>query len=253
MTVVLLRRAAAVGAVPALALALAACGGSTTSATQPSASSPVASSAASSSAAPTSAPPSMASMATMDVVTKLKAAIDKAKSVHLKGSGMSGGDKVTLDLAGAMDGSNGSYSMGMGELGFTVLVATNTYIKGNASFWGSQKVVDASRLVDKWVKMPDSMKSTVQGSTPVSVLSSMTKDMTADKLAAKAQRETLDGRDVFVIVDAKGVAEGVLYVDATTFLPLKYTQTKNDSAMTFTEWDSVAKAVDPPAAQIASI
>ena len=36
------------------------------------------------------------------------------------------------------------------------------------------------------------------------------------------KRQQLDGTDVYVIVDAKGIAEGQLYVDAKTFLPVKY-------------------------------
>ena len=230
---------------PAAALALAATRGTTNPSTGQ-ATAPGSSSAA----VPTSAAPT--SMPSMDLVAKMKTSMAAPTSVHLKASGLASGKSSSFDLNGKMDGSNGTFAITTGDTSFTVLKATNAYVKANQAFWAVQAGVDAAKVADKWVKMPDSLKPQLDAITPRSMLDALTKDMTADKLAPQATRDQLDGTDVYVIVDAKGIAEGQLYVDAKTFLPVKYTQSKNNSVATFTDWDAAATATEPAAGEIVS-
>ncbi len=231
------RRTLSYAALPLLAVSLTACSGSSGSSTP----------AASSAAAPsTTAAPAVTTPKASDVATKVKAAIAAAKSAHIQGTGMNGGSKMTLDVMGTVDGSNGTMTMTMGpDQNFTVVVADGGYyVKGSSGFWKAQApTLDTAVLAEKWVKVPADKGKQIAAVSVGSLLSSMTKDF--DTLGEDVTADKVGGLDVWVVTDAKGAAEGQFFIDAKTFLPVKYTQTKDQSEVTFSEWNAVAPSKAP--------
>lgn len=230
-----MRRWAAYAALPLLVATLAACGGGTSGGGTSNAA-----------AAPTtSAAPVKTTPSSNDLATKVQAAVAAAKSAHITGSGMSDGTKMSLDVAGTADGTNGMITMNMGSQSFTIVTADgSTYVKASAAFWKAQlPTMDTTRLVDKWVKVPADKAKDLSAVSVGSLLTSMSKGF--DKLGTDVKADTVNGVDVWVLTDAKGAAEGQFFIDAKTSLPLKYTQSKDSSEIFFSQWDAVTPAKAP--------
>ncbi len=143
--------------------------------------------------------------------------IKTAKSVHVTGSLVSGGQSITLDLD-LVSGKGGKGSMSASGLGFQLVTLGNTvYVKGSDAFWrhfGGNAAVQLFK--GKWLKGP-----TTGNLASFASLTNLTglfdKILSSHGTLTKGQTTTVDGQKVIAINDTSGQG-GTLYV-ATTGQP----------------------------------
>ena len=85
-----------------------------------------------------------------------------ATSVHVKGIVADNGQKVTIDIAGMVDGSNQRLVMSIGSLGkITIITAgKKIYLKADKKFWTQNAGAAAAKVLSgKWVQMTSAQAS----------------------------------------------------------------------------------------------
>lgn len=185
-----------------------------------------------------------------ELVVKTQAAMKAATSVTMKGAFTSDGQANTVDASGMLDGSNYRVSLGQGDVTIDLIFAeSELFLKADKSFWAeSGSDQGSAEYAGKWVQLNDELSAQLKDMTPGFLLGSMSDSFTADKLAPKVTRGTVDGQDVFVVTSSKGAASGEFSIAADgAWLPVKYETTSKDSpgSMTFSEWN-MAPAVKAP-------
>jgi hypothetical protein len=144
------------------------------------------------------------------IVTAAMGAIDRATSVHVAGSIVSGGAPITLDLD-PVSGEGGRGAMSESGLSFQVVVLDRVvYINGSQAFWRHYGGVIAALLLHgNWLKAPASGRFAPLGlvSNPRELFSTL---LANHGTLAKGATTVVNGRNVVAVNDTtKG---GTLYV-----------------------------------------
>jgi hypothetical protein len=150
------------------------------------------------------------------IITAADAAITGVKSVHVSGSIVSDGSRITLDLSLAA-GKGGRGQMSENGLGFQMVVLDQTvYIDGSPPFWRHFGGAAAAQLFEgKWLKAPaNGSFASVALLTNVHEL--FTQLLSSHGTLAKGATTTVDGQKVVAIKDT--TKDATLYV-ATTGKP----------------------------------
>ena len=182
------RRLAAVSAL--VALALAACGGSSGGSTR-----------------------GVASKSPDQIVSAATNAVAGVSSVHVSGSMLSGGQPVTLDL-NLVAGKGGKGSMSQNRLGFRIVaIGHEVYINGGSAFWRSFGGSAAAQLLSgKWLRAPASGQLS-SFATLTDVQKLFDQLLSSHGTLAKGKTTTVQGEQVVAVNDTTN--GGTLYVAAT--------------------------------------
>jgi len=239
-------RALVAATILAAGVALAGCG----AADAPSAAG--SSSSATSSAASGPATPEEPSMG--ELYTKVRASALAAKSGHISGTMTQGGDKMSLDLAGAADGSNQKLVVGVGKGKAEILtVGGKHYMSGDKGFWAEQTgdKKAATLMVGKYVPISAADAKDLADLTLGALLKEMFSERelsTLEKLTSTVETRTADGARVWVASDGSG---SEIWVDPSSEQLVKIVSAGADGgALDFDSWDAVKKVAAPPAKQI---
>jgi hypothetical protein len=158
----------------------------------------------------------VASKTPQQILSAVQAAILTAKSVHVSGSLVSGGQPVSVDLH-IVSGKGGEGRIAVMGLGAQVIGVNGTiYIKGDQSFWSHFGGAAAATLFQgKWLKAPEtgSFASFAQ-LTNLNTLFS--KALATHGVLSKGSTTKISGQPAIAITDT--TQGGTLYV-ATTGQP----------------------------------
>jgi hypothetical protein len=185
-------------------------------------------------ASPTVAGGDEASKSPTAILADLKRDLGKVKSLHFAGRVTESGSVTRLsgDVFASGSASIGIVQ-GKGSLRM-ILLSKSTYLKANAVYWkasgGKNGEALASKLAGRWVKVPESVRGTVQ-----SLLSKLSPKHLASCYSSGTGTlsnngvKTLGGRQTILLEDKgdqPGTAPGLLYVAADgPVLPLRQIQT----------------------------
>jgi hypothetical protein len=151
------------------------------------------------------------------IVAAAKSAADKASSVHVSGSLVSGGVPLTLDLS-LVAGKGGQGRISQNGLSFEVIQLEGTaYISGSPSFYSHFAGPAAAQLLQgKWLKASATTGS-LATLAPLTELSKLVDAAVATHGAlSKGAKTTVEGQPAIPITEA--AQKGTLYV-ATTGQP----------------------------------
>jgi hypothetical protein len=223
--------AAFVTALAVLAAGVAGCGSS--------------SSKSSSSSAP--ADNGVASKSAQEIVSATKAAADKATSVHVAGSIVSGATPITLnmDIASSRGGRG---QLSENGLSFELIqVGETVYIKGSPAFYRQIGGPAAAQLLQgRWLKAPTSSADFSSISSLTNLRKLLDSALASHGPLQKRPVQTVDGQSVVGVVDtAKG---GTLFV-ATKGQPYPIAIAKSGKEggkVSFTRWNEPVTLTAPP-------
>lgn len=215
-----------------VALGLAACGGGNDSAPAPAGSSP---------SAPTPDKPNA-----KDLFRDAKTAALDARSGHLVGSFMDGGDLLEIDLAGTADGSN--QELILTADGATVTIRTvdgMTWMSGDERFWLDEGVPaeTAKELAGKYTPGDAAQFADLKDLTLGSLLTSMLENSTINALQSMVtgvSEGTVGSTRAWVIGDNGGG----MYFSAETNELLRLVSPESGD-LTFSEWNAVKPFTAP--------
>jgi hypothetical protein len=161
-----------------------------------------------------------------EIVVGATNAVGSATSVHVAGTVINGGSRISLDL-NLVNGKGGQGSMAENGLSFQVLTVGNeVYVNGTTAFW--QKVAGnaaAPLLFGKWIKAPASGQlATLATLTDLQKLFGQL--LSSHGQLARGSITTVRGRPVIAVKDTTN--GGTLYV-ATTGRPYPIEVVKNGS------------------------
>ena len=185
-------------------------------------------------------------MTASQIVTEMQKAVAGAKSVHITGSGTTGGTKLSLDLQ-LERGTGGSGHIEIGGYGFDIVrIDDKLYFKADEAalnhFAGS---VAGNLLAGKWFEV-GAGTSGFGSFTPFTDLQKLMKQiLTASGRVTKGDEAKVDGQPALALTDTK--QGGTLYV-ATTGpaypLELRPGGSKTGS-ISFTDWDQPVTLTAP--------
>jgi hypothetical protein len=180
----------------------------------------------------------VADMTPTQIISEMQKAVSNAKSVHISGTGSSGGTQISLDLQLAAGKGGAGYIEIDGYRLDLVRVADKLYVKADQAalkhFAGS---LVAGLLGDKWFVIP----STASGFGSFSQFTDLNKLMkqvlTASGRVEKGSETKIDGQPAIGLIDTK--KGGTLYVATTgPAYPLEIAPGGNDKGkISFTDWD----------------
>jgi len=183
-----------------------------------------------------------------------------AKSAHVKGTVTDSGQTISIDLAGAVDGSNQEMAVDLGAAGtMTILtVAKKTYMKGDTTFWTqSAGAAAATMFKGKWVLASATQAASLGDTNLKSLLSGMFADesiSTLDSLTTGVDTGSVGGVDAYLLSDKldKGNEIAVSADGKAHLLRLRSTGSSKGE-LVFTEWDSVKTFAAPKASEIVTM
>jgi hypothetical protein len=191
----------------------------------------------------------VADMTPKQIISTMKAAIASAKSVHISGSGTSGGTAISLDLKLAAD-KGGAGHVEVGGYGFDIVrIGENLYFKADAKALAHYAGSAAAQLLaGKWFKVSSS--SGGFGSfTPLTDLRKiMNQILSASGPVEKGDETKANGQPAIALTDTK--QGGTLYVATTgPAYPLELKQGSDKTgSITFTDWDQTVTLTTPKGA-----
>ena len=184
-------------------------------------------------------------LAPAEILTKTKAAIDAASSVHVKGE--SGG--VTLDLTVGRTASVGSIILD-GNTIEVLSVGGSTYMKAGKAFWATLSPAAATVLADKYVKVGAGATSQFKAFADYSTfLDGLTTSQGTPKLTGQA---VVNGVKVVQLADDATTPPGVLSIaNVGDPLPVQITDGgSGGGSADFSGWSQPVPAKAPPASQV---
>jgi hypothetical protein len=184
----------------------------------------------------------IASRSPTEIVTAAKSAADAASSVHVAGSTVAGGTRITLDLS-LLEDRGGRGRLAENGLSFEVIELDGTiYIKGSSAFYSHLPSPGVAQLLQgRWLKASASSGSFAG----LSSLTELHKLLDGVLDAALASHESLVAGGTSTVngqavVAVKDTTQGeVLYV-ASTGRPYPIEIVKsgaNGGTITFSEWN----------------
>lgn len=205
---------------------------------------------------------SSASLPTVkDLFEQARSSALAAKSMRIVGSITQGGSEVSLELSGAVDGSNQQMVAEVPSLGKVTMlvVAGKSYLRLSPELVKSLGQEAALKpYVGKWIVVPQAQAKSMGSTTTKSILDDMFADteMTAlDQVTTQVAKESVDGIPAYVLSDATGKSQAKVYVTADGKARLlKIVSTgSNAGTMTVSDWDAVAAYPAPSGKDLAVI
>jgi hypothetical protein len=224
-------RLRSLAALIALAAVVAGCGGSPKS---------------SSSTAATVASNGEASKSATAIVADALVAARGATAVDIKGTIVSGGSSITLDLH-LVAGRGGFGTVSIGGLGFQIVrIGPKAYFNASTAFWTHYAGATAASLFKgRWIE-ESALKGQLASFTPLTDIKQFFSSVLAtnDQLK-KGSETTVNGQPAIEIVDTtKGGSLSVATSGAPYPLELKKQGTAN--LVTFDRWNQAAALAPPP-------
>jgi hypothetical protein len=148
-----------------------------------------------------------------EIVAAAKVLADKATSVHVSGSILSGGAPITLDMH-LLASKGGRGKLSENGLGFELIQIHGTvFIKGSPAFYRHVAGPAAAQLLQgRWLKAPASTGSLASLASLTNLQQLVDTTLAAHGSLVKGASTTVDGKKVIAITDtAQG---GMLYVAA---------------------------------------
>ena len=181
-------------------------------------------------------------MSPSDALAQVKEAVAAATSVHIVGTGTTGGQPLALNLKLVKD-KGGAGHVTVNGLSFDIVrIGDKAYFKGSSSFWSKFGGSAAAQLFNgKWLMAPAN-KGELASFTPLTNLTALTNQVLASHGTLKMGDTTeINGQPAVAIVDQSN--GGTLYVATTgPAYPLKLTPGKGKGAITFSDWDQPVHA-----------
>jgi hypothetical protein len=188
-------------------------------------------------------------MTPTQIVTEMKKAIASAESVHISGTGTSGGTQLSLDLRLARD-KGGAGHVELGGFGFDIVrIDQKLYFKADAkalTHYAGSAV--AQLLAGRWFEVRAS-SSGFGSFTPLTDLQKlMNQILTASGRVVKGDETTIGDQPALALTDSKN--GGTLYVATTgPAYPLELKPGgSNSGSITFTDWDQPVTLTAPKGA-----
>lgn len=186
-----------------------------------------------------------ASLSATRIAADAKAALKSAKTVHLVGSGTSGGTRLSLDLQ-FVNGQGGSGHITESGLGFDIVhVGGKTYFKGDANFLKHYAGSEAAKLLaGKWFYVA----SSVPGFGSLGALTNLTQLTNAifstTGTLTKGAAATVDGQAAIAIRDKSD--GGTLYVATTgPAYPIEIKPGGGSGVIRFEDWGKAVTLAAP--------
>jgi hypothetical protein len=149
-----------------------------------------------------------------EIVTAARNAVGSARSVHVVGTVINSGSRMTLDL-NLVSGKGGEGSMAQNGLSFQVVTVGNeVYINGTVAFWRKFAGSAAARLLfGKWIKAPASGQLATTLATLTDLQKLFKKLLSSHGQLARGSITTVRGQRVIAVKDISN--GGALYVAVT--------------------------------------
>jgi len=187
----------------------------------------------------------VAKMSPSDALAEVKDAVTGATSVHIVGTGSTGGQPLGLNLK-LVKGKGGAGHITVNGLSFDIIrIGDKAYFKGSSSFWSKFGGSAAAQLFNgKWLMAPAN-KGELASFTPLTNLTALTNQVLASHGVLKMGATTeINGQPAVAIVDQSN--GGTLYVATTgPAYPLKLTPGKGKGAIAFSDWDQPVSLTAP--------
>lgn len=239
-----------------LALALAACGGTTTVSTtgSNSAGASTTTGSSTSSASPTSTTSAAAATPTVQgAVRQMNAGFAQVKSAHVVAEDLDGKDTIKIELAGTVDGKNqrGSISNSSATDGGVVqlvVVDGKEYVNGDAAYYKSSGNTKGSTYAGKWVVVPSTAAQSFSDLTLKSLFDEMESDF-SDAKTTKMKLTTVSENGVPAWRIADSQTTGIIAADGSGHLMrAEHTEGGKTERYVFDRWNAVAPATAPAGA-----
>ena len=202
---------------------------------------------------PTPADNGVANLPATQIMSRAQAALKKAPSVHLKGSGVTNSQRFGIDLRISDKGGRGTITEG-GQKVELLRIGTTVYLKADADFWRAQTSNSAAAelLKGKYLKGSTSDPQTAS----IAVLTELDKFVaelfSTKKTVTKGQKKTIRGQEAIAIVEP-GTEGGMLYVATHGEpYPLQITSSTGSEPGTidFLDYGAPVTLTPPPADQV---
>jgi hypothetical protein len=189
------------------------------------------------------------------ILTKAQAALARATTVHITGSGFSGGEQIAIDLRLARgQGGTGTLTLNGQTVGLT-RVGKALYMKADAAFWNSQTHnPNAAKLLGgKYVKVPAN-NADLQELASFTDLAGAAKDLLGTEgTVTKGRRTTINGVPVISLIDHSSDG-GTLYIALVGEpYPLRLVpeagKTDDKGTLEFVDYGKPFRLVAPPDAE----
>ena len=190
----------------------------------------------------------VSSMTPAQILAKVKQDVAGAKSVHIYGSGTSGGSSIALNLKLVKD-KGGAGHLAEGGLAFDIVrIGDTAYFKGSKKFWGNFTKSEALQgfFAGKWLRA-SATTGDLASFAPLTDIVKLTNQILASHgTLEKGSTTTIDGHKAIAIVDKSD--GGTLYVatDGPAYpLELLPGSKSGTGKITFGEWNKAVALVTP--------
>ncbi|WP_353507826.1 hypothetical protein [Intrasporangium sp.] len=190
-----------------------------------------------------------------DILEKARANAVSATSAAFTGRIDQGGTELVIDFKGTSDGSSADVTLQVQDKGKVRVIsaAEQVYLQGDAQFWKSQGL-PSPPAADKFVKAPVAADELTQQLSLNSFLDEAFNAVTPSQLSDAVGSESVGGVDAWVLTDAKGRAEGALYVSKAKFEIVRFTGSSTSPAeLNFSRWNEDLGIKAPPSDQVAAL
>ncbi len=190
-----------------------------------------------------------------EILEKARANAVSASSAAFTGRIDQDGTEMVIDFKGTSDGSSADVTLQIQDEGRVRVIsaAEEVYLQGDAQFWKTQGL-PSPPAADKFVKAPVAAKELTQQLSLNSFLDEAFKAVTPSQLSDTVGSESVGGVDAWVITDAKGQAEGALYVSKSEFEIVRFTgSSASPGQLDFSRWNEDLGIKPPSADQVAPL
>jgi hypothetical protein len=190
-----------------------------------------------------------------EILEKARANAVSATSAAFTGRIDQDGTEMVIDFKGTSDGSSADVTLRMEDEGKVRVIsaAKEVYLQGDAQFWKSQGL-PSPPAADKFVKAPVEAAELTRQLSLNAFLDEAFNAVTPSQLSDTVGSESVGGIDAWVITDAKGQAEGALYVSKSEFEIVRFTgSSTSPGQLDFSQWNEDLGIVAPPPDQIAPL
>jgi len=190
-----------------------------------------------------------------EILEKARANAVSASSAAFTGRIDQDGTEMVIDFKGTSDGSSADVTLQIQDEGRVRVIsaAEEVYLQGDAQFWKTQGL-PSPPAADKFVKAPVAAKELTQQLSLNSFLDEAFNAVTPSQLSDSVGSESVGGVDAWVITDAKGQAEGALYVSKSEFEIVRFTgSSASPGQLDFSRWNEDLGIKPPSADQVAPL
>ena len=190
-----------------------------------------------------------------EILEKARANAVSASSAAFTGRIDQDGTEMVIDFKGTSDGSSADVTLQIQDEGRVRVIsaAEEVYLQGDAQFWKTQGL-PSPPAADKFVKAPVAAKELTQQLSLNSFLDEAFNAVTPSQLSDSVGSDSVGGVDAWVITDAKGQAEGALYVSKSEFEIVRFTgSSASPGQLDFSRWNEDLGIKPPSADQVAPL